>query len=82
MPCTRALRALQLDQLGARERYAQPVRSEVDKDNGLVLDANDATEAVLVVCHQVGHGESLDRVLDDGDVEGTSWQLALGRPGA
>jgi hypothetical protein len=34
------------------------------------------------VCHQVGHGESLDRVLDDWDVEGTSWQLALRRPGA
>jgi hypothetical protein len=75
-------RALQLDQLRTREHYAQPVRSEVDKDDGFVIDADDSTEAVLVVCHPIAHRESLNWVLDDGDVEGASRQIPPRRPGA
>jgi hypothetical protein len=79
---SRAPPSLQLDQFRARQRKAQPVRSEVDGDGGLLLDADDSTETVFVVCHQIAHGESLDGALDYGGVEGTSWQVAPCRPGA
>jgi len=77
-------RALQLDQLGARQRNTQPVRSEVDKDGDLVLDADDATQTVLVVCDQIPRSESLsfDRAVYHGDVEWASWQVAPCGPGA
>ena len=60
------------------------MRSEVDKDGGLVLDADDVTQAVLIMCHQVSRGESLDWAVDDGDgdVEGASRQRAPSGPGA
>ena len=74
--------ALQLDQLCAGQQYAQPVRPEVDEDDVLIFEADDPAEAVLVVCHQVAHGERLDWVLDYRDIEGTTWQLAPRRPGA
>jgi hypothetical protein len=52
------------------------VRSEVDEDGDLVLDAGDAAETVLVVCYQVAYGESLDWAVGYRDVERASCQVA------
>ena len=73
---------LQLEQLGARERNAYPACSEVDQHVGLVPDLEDTAEAILVVCHQVTRLVGLSRFLDDGDIEGTTRQVASPSAGA
>jgi hypothetical protein len=70
----------QLEELGARERYAHPMRAEVHEHGGLALDIDDAAEAVLVVSHQITPLIYLGRFLDDGDIEGTIRQVSS--PGA
>jgi len=53
--------ASELGQLCARRRDLHPARTEIDDQDGVILDADDPAEAVLVVCHLVLHGELLGR---------------------
>jgi hypothetical protein len=62
----------QLEELGARQFYTHPMRPEVHEHGSLSLDIENAAKAVLVVRHQITPLIGLDRLLDDGDIEGAS----------
>src|SRR5262249_46344476 len=73
--------ASQLGQLGAWRRDPHPARTEIDDQDGVLLDADDPAEAVLIVCHLVAHGELLGRRSEGRDAEGTCWTEGAGRGG-
>ena len=66
--------ASELSQLGAWRRDLHPARTEIDDQDGVVLDADDPAEAVLIVCHLVVRGELLGRRSEGRGAEGTGWQ--------
>jgi hypothetical protein len=66
--------ASELGQLGAWRRDAHPARTEIDDQDGVILDADDPAETVLIVCHLVQHGELLGRRSEGRDAEGTCGQ--------
>jgi len=66
--------ASELSQLGAWRRDLHPARTEIDDQDGVLLDADDPAEAVLVVCHLVLHGELLGRRSEGRGAEGTCGQ--------
>jgi len=70
-----SLLRLQLEELGARKCYTQPVRAEIHQYGGLALDIDNAAKAVLIVRHQVTPLVCLGKFLDDGDIKGTSRQV-------
>jgi len=69
--------ASELGQLRARHRDPHPARAEVD-DQGVVLDADDPAEAVLIVCYLVLLRELLSRRSRRRGAEGTCGQEAPG----
>src|SRR6516162_7357000 len=71
--------ASELGQLGAWRRDPHPARTEIDDQDGVILDADDPAEAVLIVCHLVAHGELLGRRSGGRGAEGTCGQE---RPGS
>ena len=71
--------ASELGQLGAWRRHPHPARTEIDDQDGVILDADDPAEAVLIVCHLVLHGELLGRRSEGRGAEGTCGQE---RPGS
>jgi hypothetical protein len=66
--------ASELAQLGAWRRDPHPARTEIDKQDGVILDADDPAEAVFVVCHLVQDDELLGRRSEGRDAEGTCGQ--------
>ena len=70
--------ASELGQLGAWRRDPHPARTEIDDHDGVILDADDTAEAVLIVCHLVLHGELLGRRSEGRDAEGTCGQEGPG----
>src|SRR5215472_1464827 len=70
--------ASELGQLGAWRRDPHPARTEIDDQDGVILDADDPAEAVLIVCHLVAHGELLGRRSKGRDAEGTCRQEGPG----
>ena len=71
--------ASELGQLGAWRRDPHPARTEIDDQDGVILDADDPAEAVLIVCHLILHGELLGRRSEGRGAEGTCGQK---RPGS
>jgi hypothetical protein len=55
-----------------------PGRTEIDDQDGVILDADDPTEAVLIVCHLILHGELLGRRSEGRGAEGTCGQEGPG----
>ena len=70
--------ASELGQLGAWRRDPHPARTEIDDQDGVILDADDPAEAVLIVCHLVLHGELLGRRSEGRGAEGTCGQAGPG----
>ncbi len=70
--------ASELGQLGAWRRDPHPPRTEIDDQGGVILDADDPAEAVLIVCHLVAHGELLGRRSEGRRAEGTCRQEGPG----
>jgi hypothetical protein len=70
--------ASELGQLCAWRRDPHPARAEIDDQGGVILDADDPAEAVLIVGHQVLNGELLGRRSERRDPEGTCGQEAPG----
>ena len=70
--------ASELGQLRAWRRDPHPARAEIDDQGGVILDADDPAEAVLIVCHLVLNGELLGRRSERRDPEGTCGQEAPG----
>jgi hypothetical protein len=70
--------ALELGQLRAWHRDPYPARAEIDDQGGVILDADDPAEAVLIVCHLVLNGEVLGRGNERRGREGTGGQEAPG----
>src|SRR6516164_96706 len=66
--------ASELSQLCAWRRDLHPARTEIDDQDGVLLDADDPAEAVLIVCHLVLHGELLGRRNEGRGAEGTCGQ--------
>ena len=66
--------ASELAQLGAWRRDPHPARTEIDDQDGVILNADNPAEAVLIVCHLVQHGELLGRRSEGRDAEGTCGQ--------
>jgi len=58
------------------------MRAEVDEHGCFALDIDNAAKSVLVVRHQITPLVYLGRFLDDGDIEGTTWQVPSPRAGA
>ena len=71
--------ASELGQLRAWRRDPYPARAEIDDQGGVILDADDPAEAVLIVCHLVLNGEVLRRRSERRGPEGTCGQEAPGR---
>jgi hypothetical protein len=71
--------ASELSQLGAGCSDAHPVLTEVDDQGGVILDAYDPAEAVLVVSDLVLHGELLGGRGGRWGLEGACGQEAPGR---
>src|SRR5580693_7363391 len=71
----------ELGQLGAGRRDAHLMRAEVDDQSGVILDAHDPAEAVLIVSHLVLHGELLGGRGGGRGLEGACGQEAPGRGG-
>lgn len=71
--------ASELGQLGAGCRDAHSLRTEVDDQGGVILNAHDPAEAVPVVSHLVLHGELLGRRGGGRGLEGACGQVAPGR---
>ena len=61
--------ASELGQLGAWRHDLHPARTEIDDEDGVILDADDPAEAVLIVCHLILHGELLGRRSEGRDAE-------------
>jgi len=70
--------ASELGQLRARHRDPHPARAEVDDQGGVILDADDPAEAVLIVCYLVLLRELLGRGSGGRGAEGTCGQEAPG----
>src|SRR5882757_10173193 len=70
--------ASELGQLRAWRRDPYQARAEIDDQGGVILDADDPAEAVLIVCHLVLDGEVLGRGKDRRGREGTRGQEAPG----
>ena len=70
--------ASELGQLRAWHRDPYQARAEIDDQGGVILDADDPAEAVLIVCHLVLNGEVLGRGKDRRGPEGTRGQEAPG----
>jgi len=70
--------ASELGQLRARHRDPYAARAEINDQGGVILDADDPAEAVLIVCHLVLNGEVLGRGNERRDPEGTCGQEAPG----
>jgi hypothetical protein len=70
--------ASELGQLGAWRRDPHPARTEIDDQDGVILDADDPAEAVLIVCHLVLHGELLGWRGEGRSAEGTCGQEGPG----
>ena len=70
--------ASELGQLRAWHRDPYQARAEIDDQGGVILDADDPAEAVLIVCHLVLDGEVLGRGKDRRGREGTRGQEAPG----
>jgi len=70
--------ASELGQLRARHRDPHPARAEVDDQGGVILDADDPAEAVLIVCYLVLLRELLGRGSGRRGAEGTCGQEAPG----
>ena len=68
----------ELGQLGARRRDPYPARTETDDQGGVILDADDPAEAVLIVCYLVLLRELLGRRSGRRGAEGTCGQEAPG----
>src|SRR6516162_851555 len=66
--------ASELGQLGAWRRDLHPARTEIDDQDGVILDADDPAEAVLVVRHLVVHDELLGRRSEGRGAKGTCGQ--------
>jgi hypothetical protein len=66
--------ASELGQLGAWHRDLHPARTEIDDQDGVILDADDPAQAVLIVCHLILHGELLGRRSEGRGAEGTCGQ--------
>src|SRR6516162_7377758 len=66
--------ASELGQLGAWRRDLHPARTKIDDQDGVILDADDPAEAVLIVCYLVLHGELLGRRSGGRAAEGTCGQ--------
>jgi hypothetical protein len=77
-----SLLRLQLEELGARKWYTQPVRAEIHQYGGLALDIDNAAKAVLIVRHQVTPLVCLGKFLDDGDIKRASRQVPPRAAGA
>jgi hypothetical protein len=76
-PVTSRPGSLKLGQLGTRRHDPDLARSELDDQGGVPLDADDAAQAVFVVCYHVLLGELL-RGRGRRAVEGTCGQVTPG----
>jgi hypothetical protein len=65
-------------QLRAWHRDPHSARAEIDDQSGVILDADDPAEAVLIVCHLVLLRELLSRRSGRRGAEGTCGQEAPG----
>jgi hypothetical protein len=70
--------ASELGQLGAWRHDPHPERTEIDDQDGVILDADDSAKAVLIVGHLVLHGELLGRRSEGRGAEGTRGQEGPG----
>jgi hypothetical protein len=70
--------ASELGQLGAWRRDPHPARTEIDDHDGVILNADDPAEAVLIVCHLILYGELLGRRSEGRGAEGTCGQVGPG----
>jgi hypothetical protein len=74
----RMMAASELGQLRAWQNDPRPARTKIDDQGGVILDADDPAEAVLIVCHPVLNGELLGWRSRGRDIEGTCRQGAPG----